>query len=132
MVPDLTGADQSSVDLLLSRSHLITGKVTSVVSPARAGTVIAENSPAGTIEPSSSIVDVTISAGGVAVPELESLTQGRATSELAALGLATRITQTRQCTDPGLVIDQTPIAGTVVAPGSTVTITVNKGSLHPC
>ena len=131
-VPSLFGVDESSVDLLLSRSHLITGNVTSVVSLARAGTVIAENSPAGTIEPSSSIVDVTISAGGVAVPELESLTQGQATSELAALGLATRITQTRQCTDPGLVIDQTPIAGTVVAPGSTVTITVNRGPLHPC
>jgi len=28
--------------------------------------------------------------------------------------------------------DQTPIAGTVVAPGSTVTITVNSGPLHPC
>jgi beta-lactam-binding protein with PASTA domain len=132
MVPDLTGADQSSVDLLLSRSHLITGKVTSVVSLARAGTVIAENSPAGTIEPSSSIVDVTISAGGAAVPELESLTQGQATRELAALGLATRIIQTRQCADPGLVTGQTPIAGTVVALRSTVTITVNRGPLHPC
>jgi hypothetical protein len=132
MVPKLIGADESSVDLLLSRSHLITGTVTPVVSLARAGTVIAENSPAGTIEPSSSIVDVTISAGGAAVPELESLTQGQATRELAALGLATRIIQTRQCTDPGLVTDQTPIAGTVVAPGSTVTITVNRGPLHPC
>jgi beta-lactam-binding protein with PASTA domain len=76
-VPKLIGADESSVDLLLSRSHLITGTVTPVVSLARAGTVIAENSPAGTIEPSSSIVDVTISAGGAAVPELESLTQGQ-------------------------------------------------------
>jgi hypothetical protein len=132
MVPNLFGVDESSVDLLLSRSHLITGKVTSAVSLDRAGTVIAENSPAGTIEPSSSIVDVTISSGGVAVPELESLTQGQATRELAALGLATRIMQTRQCTDPGLVIDQTPIAGTVVAPGSTVTITVNRGNLHAC
>jgi hypothetical protein len=132
MVPNLFGADQSSVDLLLSRSHLITGRVTSAVSLARAGTVIAENSPAGTIEPSSSIVDVTISAGGAAVPELESLTQRQATSELAALGLATRIIQTRQCTDPGLVTGQTPIAGTLVAPGSTVTITVNRGPLHPC
>ena len=132
MVPDLTGADESSVDLLLSRSHLITGTVTSVVSLARAGTVIAENSPAGTIEPSSSIVDVTISAGGAAVPELESLTQGQATRQLAALGLATRVTQTRQCTDPGLVTGQTPAAGTVVALGSTVTITVNRGPLHPC
>jgi beta-lactam-binding protein with PASTA domain len=30
------------------------------------------------------------------------------------------------------VTDQTPTAGTVVAPGSTVTITVNRGPLHPC
>ena len=133
-VPDLTGADASSVDLLLSRAHLITGTVTPVLSTFPAGTVIAENSPAWTTEPSSSIVDVTISAGGVAVPDLQSLTQAQATRTLAALGLATRITHKRQCTDPGLVTGQTPAAGTVVAPGSTITITIDSGGtlLHPC
>jgi beta-lactam-binding protein with PASTA domain len=42
--------------------------VTPVVNPAPAGTMIAENSPAGTIEPTGSPVDLTISLGAVAVP----------------------------------------------------------------
>jgi hypothetical protein len=133
MVPDLIGADQNQVDLLLSRAHLITGTVVRTVSLKPAGTVIATNSPPNTLEPTSSLVDVTISAGGVTVPDLQSLTQAKATTKLTALGLGTKVVTSPQCTDPGLVSDQTPSAGTLIAPGSTVTITIHTGGrVHSC
>ena len=50
---------------------LTTGTVTRVATPVRAGTAIAQNSPAGTIEPTGSPVDLTISLGAVTVPDLE-------------------------------------------------------------
>jgi beta-lactam-binding protein with PASTA domain len=133
-VPDLIGADQGSAAGRLAGSGLVTGTVTGVVNPARAGTVIAENSPAGTIEPTGSPVDLTISLGAVTVPDLESLTASQAISALHAAALAAHIQYRAQCVDPGQVIDQTPSAGTSVAPGSTVTITIDSSNprLHPC
>ena len=96
--------------------------------PARAGTVIAENSPAGTSEPIGSPVDLTISLGAATVPDLEGDTTAQAVRELTAVGLVAHIEHTAQCTDPGHVIGQRPGAGTTVAPGSTVTITIDDGT----
>jgi beta-lactam-binding protein with PASTA domain len=56
----------------------------------------------------------------------------QAISELKAAGLVAHIVHRAQCVDPGLVIDQTPGAGTSVTPGSTVTITIDSGPLHSC
>lgn len=125
-VPDVIGVDEGSVAGHLAGSGLVTGTVTRVVNPVRAGTVIAENSPAGTIEPTGSPVDLTISLGAVTVPDLVGDTTAQAISALTAAGLATRIEHTAQCLDPGHVIDQTPGAGTSVAPGSTATITIDS------
>ena len=133
-VPNLVGADEGSVPGALAGSGLTMGTVTRVADPARAGTVIAENSPAWTIEPTGSPVDLTISLGAVTVPDLESLTAAQAIRELTAVGLADHIQYSAHCVDPGLVIDQSPSAGTTVAPGSTVTITIDSSNprLHPC
>jgi beta-lactam-binding protein with PASTA domain len=61
-------------------------------------------------------VDLTISLGAVTVPDLNGDTAAQAISELTAVGLAAHIEHRAQCGDPGLVIDQTPGAGTIVAP----------------
>jgi len=131
-VPVVTGVDQGSVAGHLAARGLTMGTVTRVASPDRAGTVIAQNSPPGTVEPTGSPVDLTISLGAVTVPDLTGDTAAQAVSELTAAGLAARIVHRAQCVDPGLVIDQTPSAGTSVAPGSTVTITIDSGTLHAC
>src|SRR5262249_37069447 len=116
----------------LAGSGLTMGTVTRVASPVRAGTVIAQNSPPRTIEPTGSPVDLTISLGAVTVPDLAGDTAAQAVSELTAVGLAAHIEHRAQCVDPGLVVDQAPSAGTSVAPGSTVTITIASGTLHAC
>jgi serine/threonine-protein kinase len=127
-VPPLIGADQGQAASRLAAAGLAVGAITSVVDPAPAGTVIASNSPAGTLEPTGSPVDLTISRGAVTVPDLEGDTTAQAARELTALGLAARIEHTAQCTDPGHVIGQRPAAGTTVAPGTTVTITIDDGA----
>jgi beta-lactam-binding protein with PASTA domain len=74
-------------------------------------------------------VNLTISLGpAVTVPDLGVDTAAQATRELTAVGLFTRIQQTARCIAPGQVIGQTPSAGTSVAPGSTVTITIDSGT----
>jgi hypothetical protein len=127
-VPPLIGADQVTAANRLAGRGLTVGTVTSVVNPARAGTVIVENSPAGTLEPIGSPVDLTISLGAVTVPDLEGDTIAQAARELTALGLVAHIEHTAQCTDPGHVIGQRPAAGTTVAPGTAVTITIDDGA----
>ena len=131
-VPRVIGVDQGSVAGHLAGSGLTMGTVTRVANPVAAGHVIAQNSPPGTIEPAGSPVDLTISLGAVTVPDLTGDTATQAISELTAVGLATHIEHRAQCVDLGLVIDQTPSAGTSVAPGSTVTITIASGTLHSC
>jgi eukaryotic-like serine/threonine-protein kinase len=127
-VPPLIGADQGQAASRLAAAGLAVGAVTGVVDPARAGTVIASNSPAGTLEPTGSPVDLTISLGAVTVPDLEGDTIAQAARELTALGLVAHIEHTTQCTDPGHVIGQRPSAGTTVAPGTAVTITIDDGA----
>jgi beta-lactam-binding protein with PASTA domain len=71
-VPPVIGVDQGEVAGHLAGSGLVMGIVTRVASPVRAGIVIAQNSPAGTIEPAGSPVNLTISLGpAVTVPDLE-------------------------------------------------------------
>jgi hypothetical protein len=125
-VPGVIGVDEGSVAGHLTGSGLTMGTVTRVVNPARAGTVIAQNSPAWTVEPAGSPVDLTISLGSVTVPDLEGDTSAQATGALTAVGLVAHIEHTAQCLDPGHVIDQRPSAGTSVAPGTTVTFTIDS------
>jgi PASTA domain len=49
-------------------------------------------------------------------PELQSYKQGKLMKALLMI-----------CKDPGIVLGQSPAAGSGVAPGSTVSITVNSG-----
>ena len=65
--------------------------------------------------------------GPVSIPPVVGFTQDRATKALTDLGL--KVVPKPQVSDtvkPGRVIDQDPVAGTTVNPGSTVTIIVAK------
>jgi penicillin-binding protein 1A len=65
---------------------------------------------------------------GVAMPDLAGLAVVEARNRLTALGLVVS-NETRPSRErgPGMVIDQTPVAGTLVAPGTTVTLTGSSG-----
>jgi len=132
MVPKVIGTDEGDVAGHLAAFGLTVGTITRVMNPMRPGTVIAENSPAGTIEPLGSPVNLTISLGAVTVPALRSLSLADATRTLTATGLVASISYLAACIEPGHVISQGPDPGVLVAPGSTIRITVDNGTPRTC
>ena len=97
-----------------------------------AGTVIDENAPAGTVEPTGSAVDLTVSLESVTVPDVEGDTQNAAVQALSAAGLIPALTLQQACINPGHVISQEPAAGTQVRPGATTRITVDTANPRTC
>ncbi len=71
----------------------------------------------------------------VAVPDVRGDTPGAANSELTAVGLRIGTQRTvvdDTCNDIGAVIFQAPSAGTVVAPGTAVNVSIGQMPTHPC
>lgn len=70
-----------------------------------------------------------VALGDVMVPGVVSLTQADAERRLTALGLTVTLGESRFSADApkSTVLAQTPAAGTVVAPGSAVTLDVSAG-----
>jgi beta-lactam-binding protein with PASTA domain len=87
--------------------------------------VIDENSPAGTIEPAGSRVDLRVSARMVTVPDVTGESRITATAALQAAGLAVATVPVTSCVDPDVVTGQQPAGGTVVPQGSVITITIH-------
>jgi Putative Ig domain/PASTA domain len=69
---------------------------------------------------------------GVTVPNVLGETEPAAASLITGLGLAPSVSTQKACIDPAHVITQTPDAGAVVAPGASVRITVDSGTLATC
>ncbi len=94
------------------------------------GVVISANVEAGADVPEGSTVTLTASAGmeKVEVPSVEGSTYVRANNDLTELGFAvTREDGYSNAVPVGYVISQTPAAGTSVAPGTNITVTVSIG-----
>ena len=80
-VPDVTLTDEGSATARIQGAGLTVGSVTPVVNFAAPGTVLAQNSPAGTVEPQGSPVDLTVSLGAVVVPDVTGVPLAEATRE---------------------------------------------------
>jgi hypothetical protein len=127
------GLSEGQAFSVVSSSDLKPVTVARVMSPAPVGTVVAENSPGGTIEPAGSEVDLTVSAGQATVPNLISSDESSAVRGIRAAGLVVgQVSSVNNCLDPGLVQVQNPRGGALVVPGSSVSITVATcSSGHP-
>jgi PASTA domain len=131
-VPDAVGIDQTTAAARVQGAGLTIGLINSVVDPAPPGTVIAQNAPAGTVEPTGSAVNLTVSLGSVTVPDVEDDTQTAAVQALSAAGLIPTVGLQQACINPGHVISQEPAAGTHVRVGATTRITVDTGNPRTC
>ena len=131
-VPPAVGIDQSTAAARVQGAGLTIGLISSVVDPHPPGTVIAENAPAGTVEPTASAVDLTVSLGSVTVPDVEDDTQNAAVQALSAAGLIPTVAMQQACINPGHVISQEPAAGTHVRVGATTRITVDSANPRTC
>jgi hypothetical protein len=131
-VPVTVGTDEATATARIQRAGLTIGLINRVVDPHPAGTVIAENAPAGTVEPAGSAVNLTFSLGSVTVPDVDGATQNAAVQALSAAGLIPAVALQQACINPGRVISQQPAAGTHVPAGATTRITVDTATPRTC
>jgi eukaryotic-like serine/threonine-protein kinase len=133
-VPGVVGKDKDAARGALEDAGL---KVTveKQESPQPKNQVIAQNPVAGIQVNKGSRVTITISKGEpkVDVPGVTSLSRNEARSQLESAGFKVKVKE-KETVDPtqdGIVIDQSPVAGSSLPKGSTVTITVGKAQTPP-
>jgi hypothetical protein len=132
-VPNVVGDTQTAATTALTKADLKLGTVTTASSATiKAGLIISESPAAGTSVASGSAVKLTISSGKpkVDVPSVVDDTQAAATTALtkADLKLGAVTKESSITIKAGLVISESPLAGTLVASGSAVNLTVSSGA----
>jgi hypothetical protein len=99
-----------------------------VFSAAGAGTVGAQDPPAGTPLPSGSSVMLLVATGNVVVPAVLGLSEQDATTALRRAGLDLTIRHARQSNVPAArVANANPRPGSVLPAGSNVLLTISQG-----
>jgi hypothetical protein len=131
-VPHLLGLTEAAARNSITASGYAVSNVSHSLSVSPAGTVFSQNPSAGMIELPGSGVNFTVSTGGVIVPNLLSFTESNATGAITGLGLVPHVSFSKACIEPNEVLTQSPSAGTLVAPGSTVDISVDSGTRQTC
>ena len=129
--PSVVGDTQETAVARIKGAGLAPGPISSLNSPTvPAGTVMSQSPAAGTNVAQGSAVAFTVSSGpfSVAVPSVIGRPESVAISSISAQGL---VPSTAAVNDPaiaaGLVMSQTPDAGTQVPPGSLVSVVVSAG-----
>ncbi len=129
-VPDVTGQSSVSASNQLGAAGFKVDPVTEASDTVEANTVIRTEPEAGTDAPKGSTVRMVVSSGQeeVRVPSVVGLTQSEATAVLQDAGFTVAVDEATVLnpTSSGRVISQTPTAGSRVAKGSTVRITVGR------
>lgn len=125
-VPDLI--DLARVDdarIALTDARLILGKQTEVDSDKAEGTIVSQSVPANSSVDVGTRVDVEVSSGKVAVPDVVNKTKTQARNDLINAGFQVQVTyEATDAAAPGTVLAQTPAAKELAKKGTTVTITV--------
>jgi serine/threonine-protein kinase len=100
-----------------------------IYNPAPSLTVIAQDPKAGTMVVVGTEVRVNYSQGlkPVVVPNVVGQTLTAATTTITGLGLVVSSTQVDSVKPAGQVVDQSPVSGTKLTAGQTVTLSVSKG-----
>jgi len=128
-VPSLRGLDQAAAEQKIRGAGLEVGSVTFQASEATAGTVIAQD-PGATakVDPGTRVNIVIAQAQStIEVPNVVGNLASDAQFKLDQAGFNV-VSDTAESDEPvGEVIEQNPSAGTQVAPGTTITITVSNG-----
>jgi beta-lactam-binding protein with PASTA domain/predicted Ser/Thr protein kinase len=131
-VPDVRGMTRAAATAELTRAGLKVGDVTEVFSAKPVGTVVEQEPLPKFSVPSGGSVNLSISKGieKVQVPDVvgQSLDDARGALESRGLKVGS-IVEKEQAGPPGRVLAVDPAAGTTVAKGASVTLTVISGRL---
>jgi eukaryotic-like serine/threonine-protein kinase len=128
-VPAVVGLKQSNAVKQLDERGLVPQLETGSKFPA--GTVFAQDPGAGTSLNRGSLVKLSVSsAAQISVPNVVGSRTSVAVSRLKTAGLQSQVTTVPAKAAAGVVVKQTPVAGTRVAKGSTdgSTVTIYLGS----
>lgn len=131
-VPDFTGMTyQEAMQLAQEKSLLIVAKEKACSDKFAKDTVMTQLTPAGQKVPGGSTVELTVSLGRqiVKIPDLQYKTEQDAVSAAERLGIKAEISYTESDNiRAGLVISQTPAAGTTGDSGTVMKLVVSKGA----
>lgn len=128
-VPAVLGMRQDQAVAALRQAGFEPGRTdTRPVAARQAGTVVAQSPEAGSQREKGAAVDLVIGvAKEIPVPDVTGRSSGRAREALKDLGFETRLQERVSDTaKPGSVLEQDPAAGTPLAQGSRVTLTVAR------
>lgn len=141
-VPSLIGLDANAATRTLQSYQLLSGQVRYSAPTAIPQYVVAQNPAAGAVVTVRSYVSYTLAPNETyvqpqpqpqppaqaRVPALVGLNQDQARATLASVGLSLgAIRWSHSDTASGVIIAQSPEAGTVVAPGSAVSVALSSG-----
>ena len=133
-VPDLIGMSQTNAVAALNAQHLKVGQLVEQASAtADPGTVIDQNPGVDEKVARGTAVTLTVAQASdqVVVPTVTNQSPTDATATLTQARLAYKEVMTFSDTvPPGQGVGQIPVAGTMVASGSTVTVLVSQGSMQ--
>ncbi|HEX9727161.1 MAG TPA: PASTA domain-containing protein [Gemmatimonadales bacterium] len=131
-VPDVAGYDSADARLLIEASGLVIGGIVSAQAPTPASVVVNTRPPAGATLPPGASVTVVVSVGAatIRVPYLIGLTldEVRAALDSAGLTLGTNYARSNATVEEGQVFFQRPEAGTLSAPGTSVSVILASGN----
>jgi len=126
-VQRFTGLSQDEAAAAVIAQGFAVGEITVVPSDQLAGTVIAQQPETGMSARIGSVVNLTVSGGGVVVPELTGQREEEALSRIQSLGLTCGMITYENVEDArmdGVVLSQLPERFAQVLPGSVVEMSV--------
>jgi beta-lactam-binding protein with PASTA domain/tRNA A-37 threonylcarbamoyl transferase component Bud32 len=137
-VPDVTGEDAGTARARLTHAGLHSRVRADSTSTAPAGTVTRQAPPAATKVPSGSTVTIWVAAGGTGAGGTrvrDVIGDPASTAKIILTGQGFTVKEVtrpgRPSAPAGTVYRQTPAAGSVLAPGSTVTIYIEPAAPPP-
>ena len=133
-VPLVNGLSVASAQKDIAAAHLRSAVVDQASSTVQKGLVINSNPAEGNNVAANTLVTLYVSTGAapVAVPDVEGQKANAAQTTLQNAGFQVVVQTDATSTEPsGTVVNQSPIGGTKVAPGSKVTIFVSGGTTVP-
>jgi eukaryotic-like serine/threonine-protein kinase len=133
-VPLVNGEPVATAQAQIKAAHLRSAVVNQPNGDVKKGLVIRSNPPEGNNVPADTLVTLYASSGPgkVSVPNVEGKQQSAAETELQNAGFNVSVQQdTTSTQSAGTVVNQNPAGGTMVDPGSTITISVSGAASVP-
>lgn len=128
-VPSIVGLAQAVAEDAIEKAGLEVGDVQQQESQSARGAVLSTNPAAATLVAPSTRIDLVVSSGPPAVnaPDVvgQSYASARAMLEQVGIQVGDVITDSLSTAAPQTVISQTPAAGSRIAPGSKVSLTIS-------